>query len=96
MTPALFFYAAASRRDGTGVSLNPTCGKDDVPGNQFVVDDGELRELDPRHPRHRGLSSLPVELDVVRGVSVCEQGDGGTGPGSGSSESFITVTLLEI
>lgn len=51
---------------------NLTCGKDYIPGNQFVVDDGKLRELDSCHPRHSGLSSFPVELDIICGVSICE------------------------
>ena len=49
----------------------PTCGKDYVSGHQLVIDDGELRQLDPRHPRYRRLASLPVELDVVCGVAIC-------------------------
>lgn len=52
---------------------NLTCGKDYIPGNQFVVDDGKLRELDSGHPRHGGLPSFPVELDVICGVSICER-----------------------
>lgn len=48
-----------------------TCGKDDVPGNQFVVDYGELRELDACHPSHSSLSSFPVELDVICCVTIC-------------------------
>lgn len=85
-----FFHAAPT----------PTCGKDDVPGNQFVVDDGELRELDPRHPRHGGVSSFPVELDVVRGVSICEGHGGGKDqaqvPLRASSPAWTNLTLLEI
>lgn len=49
-----------------------TCGKDYIPGNQFVVNDGKLRELDSRHPCDGDVSSFPVELDVICGVSVCE------------------------
>lgn len=48
-----------------------TCGKDDVSRHQLVVDDGELRQLDPCHPRHGRLASFPVELDVVCGVAIC-------------------------
>lgn len=50
-----------------------TCGKYYVFGDQFVVDDGELRQLDARHPRHGSLASFPVELDVVRGVAICRR-----------------------
>ena len=51
---------------------NLTCGKDYIPGNQFVVNNGKLRELDSRHPRHSRLSSFPIELDVICGVAVCQ------------------------
>lgn len=52
-------------------STASTCGKDYVPGDQLVINNGELRQLDPRHPRHGRLASLPVELDVVCGVAIC-------------------------
>lgn len=55
------------------------CGEDHVPGDQLVVHDGELRELDARHPGHGGVASLPVELDVIRRVTVCKRGHGEQG-----------------
>lgn len=48
-----------------------TCGKDYVSGNQLVIDNGELRQLDPRDPRYSRVTSFPVELDVVCGVAIC-------------------------
>lgn len=48
-----------------------TCGKDDISGHQLVIDNGELRQLDPGYPRHSRLASFPVELDVVCGVAIC-------------------------
>lgn len=56
-----------------------TCGEDHVPGDQLIVHYGKLRELDARHPRHGRVSSFPVELDVVGGVTVCKQGHGKRG-----------------
>lgn len=53
------------------LQLGLTCGKHDVPRHQLVVDDGELRQLDPCHPRHGRFASFPVELDVVCGVAIC-------------------------
>lgn len=51
--------------------MSLTCGEHDVPWHQLVVDDGELRQLDPRHPGYGRLASFPVELDVVCGVAIC-------------------------
>lgn len=48
-----------------------TCGKDYVSGHQLVIDYGELRQLDPCHPRYSRVASFPVELDVVCGVAIC-------------------------
>jgi len=47
-----------------------TCGEDDVLGDEVVAHDGELRQLDLVHARHRVVSSSPVELDVVGRVAV--------------------------
>lgn len=50
-----------------------TCGKHSFSGQSLVVDDGELRQLDVLHPSDGTCitSSLPVELNVISGVSVC-------------------------
>lgn len=48
-----------------------TCGKDHVPGEEFVVNDRELRQLDFIYPRHGTVPSPPVELDVICGVAIC-------------------------
>lgn len=61
-------------RAGAGL----TCGKDDIPGDQAMLHDGELRELDPLHPGDRLVPTAPVEFDVVRGVAVCQERDAGT------------------
>lgn len=53
------------------LQLGLTCGKHDISRHQLVVDDGELRQLDPCHPRHGRFASFPVELDVVCGVAIC-------------------------
>ncbi len=47
-----------------------TCGKDNISGYKFVVHDGELWELDPRHTSHCIFSSLPVKLNVICCVSI--------------------------
>lgn len=49
-----------------------TCGKDHIPGNQFVVNYRELRELDAHHPGHSTVSSFPVELYVICCVTICK------------------------
>lgn len=61
-------------RAGTGL----TCGEDDVPRDQPVLHDGELRELDPLHPGDGLVPAAPVELDVVRGVAICRERRAGT------------------
>lgn len=60
-----------SMRCSDKLQLGLTCGKHDVSRHQLVVDDGELRQLDPCHPRHGRFTSFPVELDVVCGVAIC-------------------------
>lgn len=49
-----------------------TCGENSFLGEGLVIYDGELGQLDVLHSGHGALvaSSLPVELDVVGGVSV--------------------------
>lgn len=84
MTPALsklYCPSAATVYRGHRSRVTVTCGKDDIPGNQFVVNDGKLRELDSRHPRHGGVSSFPIELDVICGVSICGREHGKARPG---------------
>lgn len=54
-------------------STTRTCGKHDVSGHQLVVDNGELRQFDARHPRYSRLASFPVELDVICGVAICKK-----------------------
>lgn len=49
-----------------------TCGKDHIPGDQFVVDDGELRQLDARHAGHSSVAAFPVELDIICCVTICK------------------------
>ncbi|KAF3834830.1 hypothetical protein F7725_027388, partial [Dissostichus mawsoni] len=49
-----------------------TCGEDDVPGHQLVVNDGELRELDSSHSGHCDVSSFPVKLDIICSVTICK------------------------
>lgn len=48
-----------------------TCGKDHVLRDEFVVNDGELRQLDFIDPWHGTVPSPPVELDVICGVAIC-------------------------
>lgn len=52
-----------------------TCGEHGFLGKRLVVDDGELRQLDVLHSSDGAwiTSSLPVELDVVGGVSIWEK-----------------------
>lgn len=47
-----------------------TCREDHVLGDQFVVHDGELRQLYSLHPRHSSISTSPVELNVISGVAI--------------------------
>lgn len=58
-------HGAGGQQDG-----ELTSGEDHIPGNQFVVNYGKLRELDPRHARHSSVSALPVELYVVCCVTI--------------------------
>lgn len=51
-----------------------TSGEDNVPGNQFIIYDGKLGELDASHSGHSCVAPFPVELDVVRGVAICSWG----------------------
>jgi hypothetical protein len=48
-----------------------TCGKPDLPGHQAKCYDGELRKLQLIHPRHRSVTSVPVENNIVCGVPIC-------------------------
>lgn len=47
-----------------------TCGEDDILGDELMIHDGELRQLDLVHPRHSIVSSSPVELDVICSVTI--------------------------
>lgn len=47
-----------------------TCGKDHIPGNQFVVDNGKLGEFNSCHPSHSSLSSFPVEFYIICCVTI--------------------------
>lgn len=60
-----------SRRRG-GFSVI-TCGEHHVPGDEFVIHDGELGQFDLVHPRHGVVASSPVELNVVCGVTVWKE-----------------------
>ena len=63
-------FLAAVRSAGGQQEGELTSGEDHIPGNQLVVNYGKLRELDPRHARHSSVSALPVELYVVRRVTI--------------------------
>lgn len=49
-----------------------TCGENHVLGDELVVHNGELGQLNPVHACHRVVPPPPVELDVVGGVAVLE------------------------
>lgn len=49
-----------------------TCGKHHVPGDQFVVHYGELREFDSCHSGHSIFSSHPVKLYIICCVTICK------------------------
>lgn len=53
------------------MKLLRTCGEDDVLGDEFVVDDRELRQLYPVHAGHCAVSTSPVKLNIICGVSIC-------------------------
>ena len=47
-----------------------TCGEDDILGDEFVIHNGELGQLDLVHARHSVVPSSPVELNVICGVTI--------------------------
>lgn len=48
-----------------------TCGEDHLRGDEFIVDDRKLRQLDPVDARYGTFSSPPVELDIICCVAIC-------------------------
>lgn len=56
-----------------------TCGKDDIPGDQTMLHNGELWELNPLHASHSLIAPAPVKLDVICGVAICQETEAGTG-----------------
>lgn len=61
-----------ARDQETGDKVH-TCGKDDVSGDQFVIHNRELRQLDSSHPCDSAVSALPIEFDIIRSVPICSQ-----------------------
>lgn len=56
-----------------------TCGKDDIPGDQTMLHNGELWEFNPLHASHSLIAPAPVKLDVICGVAICQETEAGTG-----------------
>ena len=56
-----------------------TCGEHNVLGDELVVHDGELGQLYALHARDGVVPSTPVELNVIRRVTIWNKGQGGAG-----------------
>lgn len=53
--------------------LLQTCREDHLLGDEFIIYNGELGELDLRHPGDCVIIAAPVKLDVVSCVSICKR-----------------------
>ena len=54
------------------IDISVTCGKHCFLGERLIVHNGKLGKFDVLHPRDRPRTpSLPVELNVISGVSIC-------------------------
>lgn len=69
---------AASILEGQRVDTGVTCGEDNIPGDQTVLHNGELWELNPFHTSDSLVPAAPVKFNVVRGVAIYQEREAGT------------------
>jgi hypothetical protein len=55
-----------------------TCGEDNIPGDQTVLYNGELWELDPFHASDSLVPATPVKFNVIRSVAIYQEREAGT------------------
>lgn len=55
-----------------------TCGKDDIPRDQTMLHNRELRELNPLHSSDSLIAAAPVKFNVICGIAVCQEREVGT------------------
>lgn len=53
--------------------LLQTCREDHLLGDEFIIYNGELGELDLRYPGDCVIISAPVKLDVISCISICKR-----------------------
>lgn len=57
------------------------CGKDNILGYKFIVNNGKLRELNLLHPSDCFIPTSPVKFYVICCVTICQQSTNVLAPG---------------